>query len=181
MIRFQLDFADFAPEIKSYKSGRLCLFVSGERGEAFWMKPNYSEQVVAKPSYDAVWWIHVFAFLIFEIMVMACLSTFQGHAIIICLWHLFHGMFLVAVHSTCDVWTDMFYILSVHTWYTPNIHLINDVYIEFILYSYQFQVSQFPRSSVWIVGISFGDPLVARQMGWGLGPIIQTIVVYPSL
>ena len=32
VIRRQPDFADFAPEIKSYKSRRLCLFVSGERG-----------------------------------------------------------------------------------------------------------------------------------------------------
>ena len=32
VIRLQPDFADFAPEIKSYKSRRLCLFVSGERG-----------------------------------------------------------------------------------------------------------------------------------------------------
>ena len=49
---------------------------------------------MAKPSHDAVRWIHGFAFLIFEIMVMACLSTFQGHTIIICLWHLFHGMYI---------------------------------------------------------------------------------------
>lgn len=43
VISLQPDFVDFAPEIKSYKSRRLCLFVSGEGGEAFWMKLNYSE------------------------------------------------------------------------------------------------------------------------------------------
>lgn len=95
------------------------------------MKPNYSEQVVAKPSHNAVWWIHVFAFLIFEIMVMACLSTFQGHAITICLWHLFHGMFLVAVHSTCDVWPDMFHILSVPLEYVTCTHF--SIYILIIV------------------------------------------------
>lgn len=54
------------------------------------------------PPFDAVQWIHVFAFLILDIMLMACLSTLQGQAVIICLWHLFHAMFLVAVHFTYD-------------------------------------------------------------------------------
>ena len=53
-------------------------------------------------------------------MVMACLSTFQGDAIIICLCYMFHGMFLVAVHSTCDISTDLFHIL-----YLLNMSLVH--------------------------------------------------------